>query len=167
MTIETIAIEGLSTPVSRIGLGTWAIGGWMWGGTDEKESIAVIRRALDNGVNLIDTAPVYGFGASEEIVGKALADGYRHKAIIATKVALEWHDGKVFRNSSPQRIRHEVEDTLRRLRTDYIDLYQVHWPDPLVPIEETAAVLDDLRARDYRTLRLGGSPAASGKRSRA
>jgi aryl-alcohol dehydrogenase-like predicted oxidoreductase len=145
MTIETIAIEGLSTPVSRIGLGTWAIGGWMWGGTDEKESIAVIRRALDNGVNLIDTAPVYGFGASEEIVGKALADGYRHKAIIATKVALEWHDGKVFRNSSPQRIRHEVEDTLRRLRTDYIDLYQVHWPDPLVPIEETAAVLNDLR----------------------
>ena len=145
MTIETIAIEGLSTPVSRIGLGTWAIGGWMWGGTDEKESIAVIRRALDNGVNLIDTAPVYGFGASEEIVGKALADGYRHKAIIATKVALEWHDGKVFRNSTPQRIRHEVEDTLRRLRTDYIDLYQVHWPDPLVPIEETAEVLNDLR----------------------
>jgi aryl-alcohol dehydrogenase-like predicted oxidoreductase len=145
MTIETIAIEGLSTPVSRIGLGTWAIGGWMWGGTDEKESIAVIRRALDSGVNLIDTAPVYGFGASEEIVGKALADGYRHKAVIATKVALEWHDGKVFRNSTPQRIRQEVEDTLRRLRTDYIDLYQVHWPDPLVPIEETAAVLNDLR----------------------
>jgi aryl-alcohol dehydrogenase-like predicted oxidoreductase len=145
MTIETIAIEGLSTPVSRIGLGTWAIGGWMWGGTDEKDSIAVIRRALDSGVNLIDTAPVYGFGASEEIVGKALADGYRHKAVIATKVALEWHDGKVFRNSTPQRIRQEVEDTLRRLRTDYIDLYQVHWPDPLVPMEETASVLDDLR----------------------
>jgi aryl-alcohol dehydrogenase-like predicted oxidoreductase len=117
----------------------------MWGGTDEKDSIAVIRRALDSGVNLIDTAPVYGFGASEEIVGKALADGYRHKAVIATKVALEWHDGAVFRNSSPERIRQEVEDTLRRLRTDYIDLYQVHWPDPLVPIEETAAVLDDLR----------------------
>jgi aryl-alcohol dehydrogenase-like predicted oxidoreductase len=117
----------------------------MWGGTDEKDSIAVIRRALDSGVNLIDTAPVYGFGASEEIVGKALADGYRHKAVIATKVALEWHDGTVFRNSSPERIRQEVEDSLRRLRTDYIDLYQVHWPDPLVPVEETAAVLDDLR----------------------
>ncbi|SAK61057.1 aldo/keto reductase [Caballeronia ptereochthonis] len=117
----------------------------MWGGTDEKDSIAVIRRALDSGVNLIDTAPVYGFGASEEIVGKALADGYRHKAVIATKVALEWHDGAVFRNSSAARIRQEVEDTLRRLRTDYIDLYQVHWPDPLVPIEETARVLDDLR----------------------
>jgi aryl-alcohol dehydrogenase-like predicted oxidoreductase len=145
MTIETIEIEGLSTPVSRVGLGTWAIGGWMWGGTDEKESIAVIRRALDSGINLIDTAPVYGFGASEEIVGKALADGYREKAVIATKVALEWQDGKVFRNASPVRIRQEIEDTLRRLRTDYVDLYQVHWPDTLVPIEETAAVLADLR----------------------
>ncbi|AJZ62088.1 aldo/keto reductase [Paraburkholderia fungorum] len=156
MTIETIAIEGLTTPVSRIGLGTWAIGGWMWGGTDEKDSIAVIRRALDSGVNLIDTAPVYGFGASEEIVGKALADGYRHKAVIATKVALEWQDGAVFRNSSPVRIRQEVEDTLRRLRTDYIDLYQVHWPDPLVPIEQTAAVLDDLR-KEGKVLALGVS----------
>lgn len=156
MTIETIAIEGLTTPVSRIGLGTWAIGGWMWGGTDEKDSIAVIRRALDSGVNLIDTAPVYGFGASEEIVGKALADGYRHKAVIATKVALEWQDGAVFRNSSPVRICQEVEDTLRRLRTDYIDLYQVHWPDPLVPIEQTAAVLDDLR-KEGKVLALGVS----------
>jgi aryl-alcohol dehydrogenase-like predicted oxidoreductase len=145
MTIETIEVEGLSTPVSRVGLGTWAIGGWMWGGTDEKESIAVIRRALDSGINLIDTAPVYGFGASEEIVGKALADGYREKAVIATKVALEWQDGKVFRNASPVRIRQEIEDTLRRLRTDYVDLYQVHWPDTLVPIEETAAELAQLR----------------------
>jgi aryl-alcohol dehydrogenase-like predicted oxidoreductase len=145
MTIETLEIEGLSTPVSRIGLGTWAIGGWMWGGTNENESIAVIRRALDNGINLVDTAPVYGFGASEEIVGKALADGYRHKAIIATKVALEWRDGKVFRNSTPARIRQEIEDTLRRMRVDCIDLYQVHWPDALVSIEETAGVLEDLR----------------------
>jgi aryl-alcohol dehydrogenase-like predicted oxidoreductase len=147
MTIETIKIEGLATPVARVGLGTWAIGGWMWGGTDEKESIAVIRRALDSGINLIDTAPVYGFGASEEIVGKALADGYREKAVIATKVALDWQDGKVFRNATPARIRQEIEDTLRRLRTDYVDLYQVHWPDSLVPIEETAAVLSDLRAQ--------------------
>jgi len=156
MTIETIAIEGLTTPVSRIGLGTWAIGGWMWGGTDEKESIAVIRRALDCGINLIDTAPVYGFGASEEIVGKALADGYRNKAVVATKVALQWQDGKVFCNSTPERIRQEVDDTLRRLRIDYIDLYQVHWPDPLVPVEETAAVLADLR-KQGKVLALGVS----------
>ncbi|HEY1611108.1 MAG TPA: aldo/keto reductase, partial [Paraburkholderia sp.] len=104
-----------------------------------------IRRAIDSGINLIDTAPVYGFGASEEIVGKALAGGYRHKAVIATKVALEWHDGKVFRNASPERIRREIEDTLRRLGTDYVDLYQVHWPDPTVPVEETAATLEALR----------------------
>src|SRR5579863_551710 len=147
MTIETIAIEGLSTPVSRIGLGTWAIGGWMCGGTDQNASIATIRRAIDSGISLIDTAPAYGFGASEEIIGKALADGYRHKAVIATKVALEWQDGKVFRNASAARIRREIEDTLLRLRTDYVDLYQVHWPDTLVPIEETAAVLDELRAQ--------------------
>jgi aryl-alcohol dehydrogenase-like predicted oxidoreductase len=145
MSIETIKIEGLATPVARVGLGTWAIGGWMWGGTDEQASIGVIRRALDSGINLIDTAPVYGFGASEEIVGKALADGYREKAVIATKVALEWQDGKVFRNATPARIRQEIEDTLRRLRTDYVDLYQVHWPDALVPVEETAAVLAKLR----------------------
>jgi aryl-alcohol dehydrogenase-like predicted oxidoreductase len=156
MAIETISVEGLSTPVSRIGLGTWAIGGWMWGGNDEKDSIAVIRRALDSGVNLIDTAPAYGFGSSEEIIGKALADGYRRKAVIATKVALEWQDGRVFRNSAPARIRQEIEDTLRRLRTDYIDLYQVHWPDPLVPIEETASALNDLR-KEGKVLALGVS----------
>jgi aryl-alcohol dehydrogenase-like predicted oxidoreductase len=150
------------TPVSRIGLGTWAIGGWMWGGTDEKESIAVIRRALDSGINLIDTAPVYGFGASEEIVGKALAEGYRNKAVIATKVGLEWRDGKVFRNSTPDRIRKEVDDTLMRLRIDYIDLYQVHWPDPLVPIEETAAVLGELR-KEGKVLALGVSNFSTGQ----
>lgn len=94
MTIATIAIEGITTPVSRVGLGR-----------------------------------------------------YWHKAAITTKVALKWHDGAVFDNSSPERIRQEVEATLRRLRTDYIDLYRVHWPDRLVPIEEIAAVLDDLRKR--------------------
>jgi aryl-alcohol dehydrogenase-like predicted oxidoreductase len=103
----------------------------MWGGSDEAESIKTIRHALDIGINLIDTAPVYGFGYSEEVVGKALAGGYRDKAVLATKVGLEWVDGKVYRNSTPERIRQEIEDSLRRLRTDYIDLYQVHWPDPL------------------------------------
>src|ERR1700733_5233180 len=117
MTIETIRIEGIAQPVSRIGLGTWAIGGWMWGGTDEAESIATIRDAVARGINLIDTAPVYGFGRSEEIVGRAL-EGIRDKAVIATKVALEWSDDKVFRNSTPARIRKEIEDSLRRLKTD-------------------------------------------------
>ena len=144
MNVETTHIEGIPIPVSRIGLGTWAIGGWMWGGTDDDASVATIRNALDQGINLIDTAPVYGFGHSEEVVGKALT-GMRERAVIATKVALEWGDGGVRRNSTPARIRQEIEDSLRRLRTDYIDLYQVHWPDALVPFAETAAELEELR----------------------
>ncbi len=143
--METIQLGNTDIVASRIGLGTWAIGGWMWGGTDEQQAVATIQAAIDRGITLIDTAPVYGFGHSEEIVGKALAEGGRRsRAVIATKVALEWRDGKVFRNSTRARIRQEVEDSLRRLRTDYIDLYQVHWPDPLVPIEETAAALNRL-----------------------
>jgi aryl-alcohol dehydrogenase-like predicted oxidoreductase len=140
-TMETIAIGASGLTASRIGLGTWAIGGWMWGGTNVDESIQTIRGAVERGITLIDTAPVYGFGRSEEIVGMALAGGLRERAVIATKVGLEWRNGKVWRNSSPARIRAEVEVSLRRLRTDYIDLYQVHWPDPLVPIKETAAAL--------------------------
>jgi aryl-alcohol dehydrogenase-like predicted oxidoreductase len=143
--IETSAIANTSLRVSRVAIGTWAIGGWMWGGTDEAESISTIRSALDHGINVIDTAPAYGFGRSEEIVGKAIAEGrLRDKVVIATKVGLEWTDGKVFRNASRGRILREVNDSLRRLRTDYIDIYQVHWPDPLVPIEETAAAMQML-----------------------
>jgi aryl-alcohol dehydrogenase-like predicted oxidoreductase len=139
--IEHARIPGTGFDVSRVGLGTWAIGGWMWGGTDEEESIATIRAAVDGGVSLIDTAPVYGFGRSEEIVGKALEGELRSRAFIATKVGLEWDRGKVARNASRSRILEEIDASLRRLRTDHIDLYQVHWPDPLVPIEETAATM--------------------------
>jgi len=122
--------------------GTWAIGGWMWGGTDEAESVATIRTAFEHGINIIDTAPVYGFGRSEEIVGKAIAEGrLRSDVLIATKVGLQWDGGKVSRNASRARIMWEVEESLRRLRTDYIDIYQVHWPDPLVTIEETAEAM--------------------------
>ncbi len=145
MTVETLRIEGISAPVSRVGLGTWAMGGWMWGGTDEAAAIATLRGAVEQGINLIDTAPVYGFGRSEEIVGRALEGGLRDQAVIATKAALEWSDAGVRRNSTAARIRQEVEDSLRRLRTDRIDLYQVHWPDTLVPFEETAAELEKLR----------------------
>ena len=142
---EYSAIAGTPLRVSPVAIGTWAIGGWMWGGTDEAESVATIRAALDHGINVIDTAPAYGFGRSEEIVGKAVAEGrLRNQVVIATKVGLEWKDGSVFRNASRGRIMHEVEDSLRRLRTDYIDIYQVHWPDPLVPIEETAAAMQML-----------------------
>jgi aryl-alcohol dehydrogenase-like predicted oxidoreductase len=143
--METINIESLPLPASRIALGTWAMGGWMWGGSDEGAAIRTIHAALDSGINVIDTAPIYGFGRSEELVGQALADGRRQRALIATKVGLDWSDGKPVRNSSPARLRRELEDSLRRLRTDVIDLYQVHWPDESVPIEETAGVLAEFR----------------------
>src|SRR5258708_15791699 len=137
--METTKIAGTDLQVSRVALGTWAIGGWMWGGSDEAESIRTIHAALDQGITLIDTAPVYGFGRSEEIVGKALAErGRRRNAVIATKVGLDWNDGQPFRNAGKARIMKEAHDSLRRLQTDAIDLYQVHWPDPLTPIEETA-----------------------------
>ena len=137
--MEHANIPGTSLNVSRVAIGTWAIGGWMWGGTDENESIATIRAALDHGINVIDTAPVYGFGRSEELVGKAIAQGsLRSRVLIATKTGLEWENGRVFRNASRARILREIDDSLRRLRTDHIDIYQVHWPDPLVEIEKTA-----------------------------
>ncbi len=142
MKMELSDIPGTSLKVSPVTLGTWAIGGWMWGGTDEAESISTIRAALEHGVNVIDTAPVYGFGRSEEIVGKAIAEGrLRSRVLIATKAGLEWQHGSVFRNASRARILREVDDSLRRLRTDHIDIYQVHWPDPLVTIEETAEAM--------------------------
>jgi len=101
-----------------------------------------LRTAVERGITLIDTAPAYGFGRSEEIVGKALAEGrLRSEVLIATKAGLQWDGGKVSRNASQARLMREVEDPLRRLRTDYIDIYQVHWPDPLVTIEETAEAM--------------------------
>jgi aryl-alcohol dehydrogenase-like predicted oxidoreductase len=140
--MELAHIPGTSLNVSPVAIGTWAIGGWMWGGTDEVESIATIRSAFEHGINIVDTAPVYGFGRSEEIVGKAIAEGrLRSEVLIATKAGLQWDGGKVSRNASRARILQEVEDSLRRLRTDYIDIYQVHWPDPLVTIEETAGAM--------------------------
>jgi aryl-alcohol dehydrogenase-like predicted oxidoreductase len=143
--VDHIKIAGLPFDASRIGLGTWAIGGWLWGGTEESDAISTIHAALDNGINLIDTAPVYGFGRSEELVGKALQGGRREGAIIATKVGLDWSSGKILRNSTPARLRQELEDSLCRLKTDVIDIYQVHWPDASVPFEETARTLDGFR----------------------
>ena len=147
-------MELLTRPVvmSRVGLGTWAIGGWMWGGTDETESIRTIHAALDLGITLIDTAPAYGFGRAEEIVGQALL-GRRHRAVIATKTGLGWKDDRAFRDARPVRIVAEVEESLRRLRTDVIDLYQVHWPDPMVPIDDTAEAMATLyRAGKIRAI---------------
>ena len=160
--MEFVDIPGTSMRVSRIALGTWAIGGWMWGGSNESDAISTIHAALDRGINLIDTAPVYGFGRSEEIVGKALAVGGRRKrAFIATKVGLDWKDGKPFRNASKARIIKEAEDSLRRLQTDVIDLYQVHWPDPHTPLAEVAEAMGELhRAGKVRAIGVSNfSPA--------
>src|SRR5258706_1996015 len=120
LNMQLAGIPGTSLEVSRIGIGTWAIGGWMWGGSEEKESIETIRAALDRGITVVDTAPVYGFGRSEEIVGKALAaSGLRSRAVIATKAGLDWRDGKVFRNASLHRTTAQVAGSPDRLPSTY------------------------------------------------
>ncbi|MDB5556167.1 MAG: aldo/keto reductase [Rhizobium sp.] len=151
--MREIGSSGVSA--SAVGLGTWAIGGWMWGGTDEAESIAAIHASLDAGISLIDTAPAYGLGRAEEIVGKAL-EGRREQAVIATKCGLVWHtdkgghffdqDGKpVHRYLGRDAIFHEIDESLKRLRTDYVDLYITHWQDRTTPVEETMDALKDLK----------------------
>ena len=143
--MEYATIPETSIRLSRVGLGTWAIGGWMWGGTDEEESVRTIHAAVERGINLIDTAPAYGFGRSEEIIGRAIVEGQlRSRVVIATKAGLEWRGENVFRNANRKRNLSEIDNSLRRLRTDYIDIYQVHWPDPLAPIEETAEAMQAL-----------------------
>ncbi len=143
--MEHVTVKGTEVKSSRIGLGAWAIGGWLWGGSDERESIDTIHKALDNGITLIDTAAIYGFGRSEEIVGKAVAEyGGRENIVIATKAGLDWTTGKVYRNSTKERIRTEIDDSLKRLQTDYIDIYQIHWPDYECSIEEPAEVMSEL-----------------------
>ena len=140
---------------SAVGLGTWAIGGWMWGGTDDAAAEDAIRSGLDAGITLIDTAPAYGLGHAEEVVGRAIR-GRRDHVVIATKCGLVWHAQRgpyffsqgghaVHRDLSPAAIRHEVEQSLRRLQTDRIDLYITHWQDPTTPIPETVAALKALQ----------------------
>jgi aryl-alcohol dehydrogenase-like predicted oxidoreductase len=142
-------------PASIVGLGTWAIGGWRWGGTDEQQSIAAIHASIDEGISLIDTAPAYGQGVSEEIVGKAIR-GRRDKVVLATKCGLVWHtqkgnhffdyDGRpVHRYLGAESIAYEIEQSLTRLGTDYIDHYITHWQDPTTPIEDTMRALEDLK----------------------
>ncbi|MFH1239405.1 MAG: aldo/keto reductase [bacterium] len=131
-----------------IGLGTWAIGGgsygWGWGPQDDKESIVTIREALEEGVNWIDTAPAYGLGRSEKVVGEAIK-GLRDKVIIATKCGSVWDKGTdLFGRLKKESIRQEVENSLRRLNIDVIDFYQIHWPDPAEDIEEAWSVIADL-----------------------
>ena len=136
--------------VSEVGLGTWVLGGDHWGHAEDEESIAAIHAALDSGINLIDTAPAYGRGHAEEIVGKAIK-GRRARVIVATKCGVH-RDGKKFSYSlKPDDIRKEIEDSLRRLGLDTIDLYQCHWPDPKTPVEETMREM--LKMRDAGKIR--------------
>jgi methylglyoxal reductase len=147
-----------------VGLGTWAISGWMWGGTDETNSIRAIQASIDAGINLIDTAPAYGLGLAETIVGKAIHDR-REKVLIATKFGLVWHtdqgphhgseDGRqLHRLLAPESIRYEVEQSLKRLQTDYIDLYQTHWQEETTPVEATMGAL--LRLKEEGKIRAIG-----------
>ncbi|PQZ69387.1 aldo/keto reductase [Achromobacter sp. MYb9] len=153
MNITTLGASGIEC--ETVGLGTWAMGGWMWGGGDDAAAIDAIRASVDTGVRLIDTAPAYGLGHAERLVGTAL-QGRRHQAVIATKCGLVWHtqqgthffdeDGKpVHRHLGRASIFHEVEQSLGRLQTDYIDLYITHWQDSGTPVAETMGALLDLK----------------------
>ncbi len=142
--MEYRAFGATELKVSALGFGTWEIGNPGYGLTVEAEAVAAIHRALDLGITCVDTAPGYGQGRSEMIVGKAL--GARRKEIVlVTKCGLAWNEAeeasKQWRDSTPQRIAKEIDDSLRRLGTDWIDVYIVHWPDLKTPIEETAAAM--------------------------
>lgn len=142
---------------SVIGIGTYPMGGWNWGGTIASKAIEAVHAALDSGINWIDTAPVYGMGLSEEIIGKAIK-GRRDKVILATKCGLIWYKSHgtpylqqrsmpVYRCLSADSIVYELEQSLRRLNTDYIDLFQVHLPDENTPVEETMSCLLELQQK--------------------
>jgi aryl-alcohol dehydrogenase-like predicted oxidoreductase len=155
LAMEMTAIAGME--VSRIGLGTWAIGGLDWGAVPDEVAIATCLSAIERGINLIDTAPIYGHGHAEEIIGKAIrAHGRRDTFFIATKAGLEWNAAGVFANSTAPRLRQELEDSLRRLGTEYIDLYQIHWPDTRIPVAETATLLAEFQ-REGKVCALGVS----------
>ena len=130
--------------VSVIGLGTWGIGSEFYGKVDDSRSIATIRQGIESGINLIDTAPAYGKGHSEEVVGKAI-EGYRDEVILATKVGTYKEGEDFFRDLSPEAIRNQIERSLSRLKVDYIDLYQIHWPDPDTPLEKSVKELVKLQ----------------------
>jgi len=161
MRMRPLGASGIEASV--VGIGTWVMGGWMWGGAEESESIRAVHAAIDAGINLIDTAPIYGFGHSESVVGKAIVDR-REKVVLATKcgMVINAPGGRVMARSSaagpsefghleikiwndPESIRDEVELSLKRLGTDYIDLYQTHWQEEETPIEDTMGVLVKLK----------------------
>jgi len=158
MQYRSLGPSDLEVPV--ITFGAWAIGGWMWGGTDDQEAIQAIQRGIDCGITCIDTAPTYGMGHSEKIVGEAIK-GRREGLVIATKCGVRWdlaegdfrldtHDNEgkpvqLWRCLKPHSIREECERSLQRLGIDVIDLYQIHWPESTTPLEESMDALLDLQ----------------------
>jgi len=158
MEFRELGESGLSA--SAITFGAWAIGGWMWGGAERKDAVEAIRASYDQGVTSIDTAPVYGQGLSEEIVGEALQGIPRDKVQIMSKYGMRWdlkkgdfamsskdNAGKpieIYKYAGKEGVMKECEDSLRRLRTDYIDLYQIHWPDSTTPVDESMEAVADL-----------------------
>ena len=156
--------------VSAITFGAWAAGGWMWGGNDDKEAIEAMRAAYDLGITSIDTAPIYGQGKSEQLVGEAIKGLQRDKVQILTKFGMRWdlakgdfffksqdNDGKdidIYKYAGKESIILECENSLKRLSTDYIDLYQIHWPDSTTPIEETMEAV--LRLKEQGKIREAG-----------
>ncbi|MDH5608915.1 MAG: aldo/keto reductase [Cyclobacteriaceae bacterium] len=165
--MQKINVGNSDLQISRIVFGAWAIGGWLWGGNDDKDALEAIHASLDHGITSIDTAPAYGFGHSEQLVAKALRGKSRDKVEILTKFGLRWdttkgllhfktqaNDGSpvdMMKYAGKDGIRKEIEDSLRRLDTDYIDLYQIHWPDPTTPISETMEAL--LRLKEEGKIR--------------
>jgi aryl-alcohol dehydrogenase-like predicted oxidoreductase len=155
--------------ISEIAFGAWAIGGWMWGGADARDAVKAIETATDNGMTTIDTASVYGFGLSEELVGKAIK-GKRDKVEVLTKFGMSW-SGKegeyffdtkdnsgnsisIYKHSSKNKVISNCEASLKRMKTDYIDLFQIHWPDATTPVSETMEALELLIAQGK--IRAGG-----------
>ena len=146
--------------VTPLAFGAWAIGGWMWGGADEDDAIRAMRASYNAGITTIDTAPAYGLGKSEKLVGRAMEGIPREKYQILTKYGLNWKTdegefyfdttdnngkpAKVYKDAKESRVIKECEDSLRRLKTDYVDLLQIHWPDPTTPISETMGAVAKL-----------------------
>lgn len=179
----TVRLGQTELEISRVVFGAWAIGGWFWGGSDDDQAVEAIHAALEAGVNAVDTAPMYGCGHSERVVGRALA-GRRDEVVLMTKVGLRWDDRRgahffdttgpsgeplqVYRNLRPDSVKLEVERSLERLQVDHIDLIQCHWPDPSTPVEETMGALKELvAAGKVRAVGVSNFDAALLERSRA
>lgn len=168
--MKKINLPETDVKITPLTFGAWAIGGWFWGGAEEKESIRAIESAIDSGMTTIDTAPVYGFGQSEEFVGKAIR-GKRSQVEILTKFGIVWdkktkhlhfentrdnfgNSISLYRLGTKENVVKECEDCLKRLKTDYIDLFQQHWPDNFTPVEETMEALEILKTQGK--IRAGG-----------